>query len=65
MTPREFAIKTYKDAMEKYPDSKEAFEYGLDSIRRVINVLKITTSEDSLDFFKEVKEEFEGIFNIY
>ncbi len=65
VTPREFAIEIYKDAIEKYSDSKEAFEFGLDSIQRVINILKLTTSEDSLEFFQEAKEEFEGIFNIH
>lgn len=65
VTPREFAIEIYKDAIEKYSDSKEAFNFGLDSIQRVIEVLKYTTSEDSLEFFKEAKEEFEGIFNIH
>ena len=64
-TPREFAIEIYKDAIDKYPDSKEAFNFGLDSIQRVINVLKYTTSEDSLEFFQEAKEEFEGIFDIH
>lgn len=64
-TPREFAIEIYKDAISKYPDNKEAFEFGLDSIQRVINVLKYTTSEDSLEFFQEAKEEFEGIFDIH
>ena len=65
VTPREFAIEIYKDAIEKYSDNKEAFDFGLDSIQRVIDVLKLTTSEDSLEFFKEAKEEFEGIFNIH
>lgn len=65
VTPREFAIEIYKDAIDKYSDSKEAFNFGLDSIQRVIEVLKYTTSEDSLEFFKEAKEEFEGIFNIH
>ena len=64
-TPREFAIEIYKDSINKYSDSKEAFEFGLDSIQRVINILKHTTSRDSLDFFQEAKEEFEGIFNIH
>ena len=65
VTPREFAIEVYKDAIEKYSDNKEAFDFGLDSIQRVIEVLKLTTSEDSLEFFKEAKEEFEGIFDIH
>jgi hypothetical protein len=65
VTPREFAIEVYKDAIEKYSDNKEAFDFGLESIQRVIDVLKLTTSEDSLEFFKEAKEEFEGIFNIH
>ena len=65
VTPREFAIEIYKDAIDKYSDSKEAFNFGLDSIQRVIEVLKLTTSDDSLEFFKEAKEEFEGIFNIH
>ncbi len=65
LTPREFAIELYKDSIEKYPDSKEAFDFGIDSIQRVINILQYTTSEDSLEFFKEAKEEFEGIFNIH
>jgi len=65
VTPREFAIEIYKDAIEKYSDNKEAFDFGLDSIQRVINILKLTTSEDSLEFFQEAKEEFEGIFNIH
>ena len=65
VTPREFAIEVYKDAIEKYSDNKEAFDFGLDSIQRVINILKLTTSEDSLEFFKEAKEEFEGIFDIH
>lgn len=65
VTPRKFAIEIYKDAIEKYSDSKEAFNFGLDSIQRVIEVLKYTTSEDSLEFFKEAKEEFEGIFDIH
>ena len=65
VTPREFAIEIYKDAIDKYSDSKEAFNFGLDSIQRVIEVLKLTTSDDSLEFFKEAKEEFEGIFDIH
>lgn len=65
VSPREFAIEVYKDAIEKYSDNKEAFDFGLDSIQRVINILKLTTSEDSLEFFKEAKEEFEGIFDIH
>lgn len=65
VTPREFAIEIYKDAIDKYSDNKEAFDFGLDSIQRVIEVLKLTTSDDSLEFFKEAKEEFEGIFNIH
>ena len=65
VTPREFAIEIYKDAIDKYLDNKEAFDFGLDSIQRVIEVLKLTTSDDSLEFFKEAKEEFEGIFNIH
>jgi hypothetical protein len=65
VTPREFAIEIYKDAIDKYSDNKEAFNFGLDSIQRVIEVLKLTTSDDSLEFFKEAKEEFEGIFNIH
>ena len=65
VTPREFAIEVYKDSIEKYSDSKEAFDFGLESIQRVINVLKLTTSKDSLEFFQEAKEEFEGIFDIH
>jgi hypothetical protein len=65
VTPREFAIEIYKDSIEKYPDNKDAFNFGLDSIQRVIDVLKLTTSEDSLEFFQEAKEEFEGIFDIH
>ncbi len=57
--------KPLSSAIEKYSDNKEAFEFGLDSIQRVINILKLTTSEDSLEFFQEAKEEFEGIFNIH